>query len=114
VYQESNLKIVADTQYSQICQSNCCECAEEAHSSVATQQKNRTFSISGSIQVLENLYLQECGEAAEESYGRAEKDSICQRNNAQGGFGANLGCAVVQACPPNLGATQAPKPTKVC
>jgi hypothetical protein len=38
--------------------------------------------------VLENLSLAESGQAAENSYGRAEKDTICQRNNAQGGLGA--------------------------
>jgi hypothetical protein len=103
VVQQSLLSTVPDTQFSQICQSNCCECAEEAHSSFANQQKNRTFSISGSIQVLENLYLQENGQAAEQSYGRAEKDSICQRNNAQGGLGAGLGCTTVSACPAPLG-----------
>jgi hypothetical protein len=98
VLQTAFLSTVPDTQFTQICQSNCCECAEEAHSSFANQQKNRTFTISGSIQVLENLYLQESGQAAENSFGRAEKDSICERNNAQGGVGNGLGCTQASVC----------------
>lgn len=50
---------------------------------------------------MENLYLQEQGKSAENSYGRAEKDTICQRNNAQGGLGATPGCVEVSVCQPS-------------
>lgn len=33
VVQEQHLDSVPDTQFTQICQSNCCECNEEAHTS---------------------------------------------------------------------------------
>ncbi len=43
--QSQELQAVPDTQFNQICQTNCCECAEAAHAALAIQAKNRTFTI---------------------------------------------------------------------
>ena len=113
--QSEFLQSVPDTQYSQICQSNCCSCEEEAHASYANQQKNRTFTISGSISVLETLRVQEAGRAREKSEGFSEKDTICQTNNAEGGLGAGPECVNVTVCPiqSNLGSGNGGKQTGV-
>jgi hypothetical protein len=65
--QQSLLTAVPDTQYSQICQTNCCSCEAEAHASYDKEEKNRTFVISGSISVLETLRKIESGQARENS-----------------------------------------------
>lgn len=61
VLQQNLLSSVPDTQYSQICQSNCCACEQEAHASYQNEAKNRTFVIQGSISVLETLSRIEAG-----------------------------------------------------
>jgi hypothetical protein len=71
IFQEANLQSVPDTQYTQICQSECCECENEAHSSCSAASKNRTFTITGSICVLETLDEAEQGHAKEKSKGNA-------------------------------------------
>jgi len=96
------LSSVPDTQFSQICQSNCCACEEEAHASYQNEAKNRTFVIQGSISVLETLSKIEAGQARENSQGRSEKDTICQTNNNQGGLGASQECLTASVCPPSL------------
>jgi hypothetical protein len=100
---------VPDTQFTQICQSNCCACEEEAHAAYSNAVKNRTFTISGSISVLETLAVQEMGQGEQNSQGYSEKDTICETNHASGGLGAGNQCVEVK-CPPasiQLGA-QAP------
>jgi hypothetical protein len=57
--QVTELNAVPDTQLNQIWQTNCCECAESADAALAIQAKNRTFTIQGSISVLERVYLAE-------------------------------------------------------
>eukprot|EP00347_Sterkiella_histriomuscorum_P014626 403360162 len=103
VLQQNLLSTVPDTQYSQICQSNCCACEEEAHASYANEAKNRTFVIQGSISVLETLRKIEAGQARENSQGVSEKQTICQTNNAQGGLGSSQDCLTASVCPPELG-----------
>ena len=100
--QQSLLTQVPDTQYSQICQSNCCACEEEAHAAYQNEAKNRTFVISGSISVLETLQKIEAGQARENSQGRSEKSTICQTNNNQGGLGSGQECLTASVCPPNV------------
>ena len=97
--QSALLTSVPDTAFSQICQSNCCACESEAHASYSNLQKNRTFTIAGSISVIEQLQVQESGQASENSEGRSEKDTTCQTNNAQGGLGASAQCVNVTLCP---------------
>ena len=108
--QVTELNAVPDTQYNQICQTNCCECAESAHAALAIQAKNRTFNIQGSISVLERVYIAERERAAENSESVAEKDTVCVTTNTNGGLGAEQECITVQACPPTL---SAPMPSKV-
>jgi hypothetical protein len=108
--QVTELNAVPDTQYNQICQTNCCECAESAHAALAIQAKNRTFTIQGAISVLERVYLAERERAAENSESFAEKDTVCVTTNENGGLGAEQQCVTVQACPPTL---EAPLPAKV-
>jgi len=93
------LASVPDTQYSQICQSNCCACEEEVHAGYTNQKKKRTFDIEGSISVLETLRVQDAGRARENSKGFSEKNTICQTNNAEGGLGAGDECIEVKVCP---------------
>ena len=88
VEQGQLVESVPDTQFTQICQSNCCACEEEAHAAYSNAVKNRTFSISGSISVLETLAIQEMGQGEQNSQGYSEKDTICETNNASGGLGA--------------------------
>lgn len=97
--QVATLKSVPDTAFTQICQSNCCECAEAVHASLASATKNRTFTISGSISVLEAVSFAESQNAAENSQSFEEKDTICVTNNL-GGFGASPDCINVTVCPP--------------
>jgi hypothetical protein len=47
-----------DVQFNQIWQTNCCECAEAAQAALAVQAKNSTFTIAGSISVIERVYSQ--------------------------------------------------------
>jgi hypothetical protein len=108
--QVTELNAVPDTQFNQICQTNCCECAESAHAALAIQAKNRTFTIQGAISVLERVYLAERERAAENSESFAEKDTVCVTTNENGGLGAEQQCVTVQACPPTL---EAPLPAKV-
>ena len=93
------MQSVPDTQYSQICQSNCCSCEEEAHAAYTNARNNRTFTLSGSISLLETLRVQEQGRGRENSQGYSEKDTICQTNNAEGGLGAGNECITLQSCP---------------
>jgi hypothetical protein len=79
--QVSELAAVPDTQYNQICQTNCCECAEAAHAALAIQAKNRTFTIQGAISVLERVYLAERERSAENSESVAEKQTVCVTSN---------------------------------
>jgi hypothetical protein len=102
--QVTELNAVPDTQFNQICQTNCCECAESAHAALAIQAKNRTFTIQGAISVLERVYLAERERAAENSESFAEKDTVCVTTNTNGGLGAEQQCVTVQACPPELSA----------
>ena len=102
--QVTELNAVPDTQFNQICQTNCCECAESAHAALAIQAKNRTFTIQGAISVLERVYLAERERAAENSESFAEKDTVCVTTNENGGLGAEQQCVTVQACPPELSA----------
>ena len=53
------LASVPDTAFTQICQSNCCECAEAVHASLSAATKNRTFTIAGAISVLETVEFAE-------------------------------------------------------
>jgi hypothetical protein len=87
--QVSELAAVPDTQYNQICQTNCCECAEAAHAALAIQAKNRTFTIQGAISVLERVYLAERERSAENSESVAEKQTVCVTTNENGGLGAD-------------------------
>jgi len=105
--QVTELNAVPDTQFNQICQTNCCECAEAAHAALAIQAKNRTFTIQGAISVLERVYLAERERAAENSESFAEKQTVCVTTNENGGLGAEQTCVTVQACPPSL---EAPTP----
>ena len=116
--QVTELNAVPDTQYNQICQTNCCECAESAHAALAIQAKNRTFTIQGAISVLERVYIAERERAAENSESFAEKDTVCVTTNENGGLGADQECITVQACPPGLNAPgpkvkSVPKPVVV-
>ena len=98
------MRAVPDTAFTQICQSNCCECAEASHMAVAAALKNRSFQIMGSINVIETLTVREKKRAAENSTSIQEKDTICVLNN-QAGLGANQQCVnvTVSTCPPNNG-----------
>lgn len=86
--QVSELAATPDTEYNQICQTNCCECAEAAHAALAIQAKNRTFTIQGAISVLERVYLAERERSAENSESVSEKQTVCVTNNQNGGLGA--------------------------
>lgn len=79
---------IPDRRFDQICQTNCCECAEAAHAALAIQAKNRTFTIQGAISVLERVYLAERERAAENSESFAQKETVCVTTNANGGLGA--------------------------
>ena len=107
--QSQELQAVPDTQFNQICQTNCCECAEAAHAALAIQAKNRTFTIQGAISVLERVYLAERERAAENSESFAEKQTVCVTTNENGGLGAEQTCVTVSSCPPELTA----QPVKV-
>jgi hypothetical protein len=74
-----------------------CGCEESAHASNLSSQKQRTFTISGSISVLESVCSQSCGQASENSQGCSEKDTISETSNASG-LGLALG-AVELSCP---------------
>lgn len=102
--QVSELAAVPDTQYNQICQTNCCECAEAAHAALAVQAKNRTFTIQGAISVLERVYIAERERSAENSESVAEKQTVCVTTNENGGLGADQQCITVEVCPPGLNA----------
>jgi len=105
--QSQELQAVPDTQFNQICQTNCCECAEAAHAALAIQAKNRTFTIQGAISVLERVYLAERERAAENSESFAEKQTVCVTTNENGGLGAEQTCVTVSSCPPELTAVPA-------
>ena len=63
--------------------------------------KNRTFTISGSITVLESLSQDECGQGREVSHGKAQKTKVCQTNNNNGGgLGSSPGCLSVSVAEP--------------
>ncbi len=97
----SQLQAVPDTQFNQICQTECCECAEAQHAALAIQAKNRTFTIEGAISVLERVYYAERERAAEESQSKAEKDTVCVTSNQNGGLGASPQCVELTVCPPD-------------
>jgi hypothetical protein len=99
VCQEANLVCVPDTQYTQICQSECSECENEAHASCSVASKNRTFTISGSICVLETVDESEQGHAKENSKGNAQKKKICQTNNKDDCHKPDPKCVSVKVCP---------------
>lgn len=105
--QSQELQAVPDVQFNQICQTNCCECAEAAHAALAIQAKNRTFTIQGAISVLERVYLAERERAAENSESFAEKQTVCVTTNENGGLGAEQTCVTVSSCPPELTAQPA-------
>ncbi|TNV77991.1 hypothetical protein FGO68_gene2834 [Halteria grandinella] len=65
--------------------------------------KNRTFTISGAISVLERVYFAERERAAENSQSRSEKDTVCVTTNDNGGLGAQPECIELVVCPPDLG-----------
>ena len=96
---------VPDTAFQQVCQTECCECAESAEAAIAVQAKNRTFTISGSISVLEEVEYAQRQRAAEQSIGKSEKKQVCETNQASNG-GVGLGCAQLSLCPEGLGAGQ--------
>ncbi len=98
--QVSELASQPDVQFNQICQTNCCECAEAAHAALAVQAKNRTFTIAGNISVLERVYFAERERAAENSQSFAEKNTVCVTTNENGGLGDQPGCVNVTVCPP--------------
>jgi hypothetical protein len=100
--QVSQLAAVPDTQLNQVCQTNCCECAEAAHAALAIQAKNRTFTIEGSISVLERVYFAERERAAENSVSESQKDTVCVTTNENGGLGGPAKCITVQVCPPDI------------
>jgi len=102
--QVQELAATPDTEYNQICQTNCCECAEAAHAALAIQAKNRTFTIQGAISVLERVYLAERERSAENSESVSEKQTVCVTNNQNGGLGADQQCITVEVCPPGLNA----------
>ncbi len=106
--QVSELAATPDTEYNQICQTNCCECAEAAHAALAIQAKNRTFTIQGAISVLERVYLAERERSAENSESKSEKQTVCVTNNQNGGLGAEQQCVTVEVCPPGLQAPATP------
>lgn len=99
----SSLAAVPDTQFNQICQTNCCECAEAQQAALAVSTKNRTFTIAGSINVYEQVYFAERENAAEESQSRSEKNTVCVTTNENGGLGAQPECIELTVCPPGLG-----------
>lgn len=99
--QVSEVAAVPDTEFQQICQTNCCECAQAAHAALAVQAKNRTFTISGAISVLERVFLAERERAAEQAISEAEKNTVCVTNNANGGQGSEAECIELTVCPPN-------------
>ncbi len=99
----SQLAAVPDTEFNQICQTNCCECAEAAHAALAVQAKNRTFTIQGNISVLERVYFAERERAAENSQSVAEKKTVCVTTNDNGGLGAQPECIELIVCPTDLG-----------
>ena len=101
--QVTQLASQPDVQFNQICQTNCCECAEAAHAALAVQAKNRTFTISGAISDLERVYFAERERAAENSQSRSEKDTVCVTTNENGGLGAQPECIELTVCPPGLG-----------
>ena len=101
--QVQSLSAMPDTQFNEICQTNCCECAESAHAALAIQAKNRTFTIQGAISVLERVYFAERERAAEESVSKSEKDTVCVTTNNNGGLGASPECITLTVCPPSLG-----------
>jgi len=72
---------VPDTAFSQFCQTNCCECAEAAHTALAVQRTNRTFEIRGKISVHEKVYFAERERAAEESESESVKVTKCANSN---------------------------------
>ena len=109
--QVQELAATPDTEYNQICQTNCCECAEAAHAALAIQAKNRTFTIQGAISVLERVYLAERERSAENSESVSEKQTVCVTNNQNGGLGADQQCITVEVCPPGLNAV-APRPVQ--
>ena len=75
----SHIKLneVPDTHFRQICQTNCCDCAESARAALSIQAKNRTFTIQGSISVLERALFAVRERAAEKSESFAQKDTVC-------------------------------------
>jgi len=98
---------VPDTAFQQVCQTKCCECAESAQAAIAVQAKNRTFTISGSISVLEEVEFAQRERAAEQSQSQSQKQQVCETNQASNG-GVGLGCAQLSLCPNGevgLGAT---------
>jgi len=101
--QVQSLSATPDTQFNEICQTNCCECAESAHAALAIQAKNRTFTIQGAISVLERVYFAERERAAEEAISHSEKDTVCVTSNSNGGLGASPECITLTVCPPSLG-----------
>lgn len=105
VEQTNLLQSIPDSQFSQVCQSNCCACEDEDHASYTNAEKQRTFNIQGSITVSESVRFQEEGKAREVSEGRSQKTTVCQTNNAEAGLGAGNECITVSVCPPesNLG-----------
>lgn len=103
-FQAVALTEVPDTAFNQICQTNCCECAESAEAAIAVQQKNRTFTINGSISVIEEVEYAERERAAEQSQGQSQKQVVCETNQASNG-GLGLGCASVNLCPQGVGSS---------
>jgi hypothetical protein len=100
--QVQSLSAVPDTQFTELQQTNCCECAESAHAALAIQAKNRTFTIQGAISVLERVYFAERERAAEEAISHSQKDTIVVTNNQNGGLGSSPSCISLTVCPPNI------------
>ena len=60
--------------------------AESAQAALAVQAENRSFTIQGSISVLERVYLAVRERAAENSESFAQKDTVCANTNINGGL----------------------------
>lgn len=84
--------------YNQICQSNCCECAEAQQAATGAGSKNRTFTINGAITVIETVTNAENLSANEWSRAREEKDTVCVTTNQSNGALTGQECYQIVPC----------------
>ena len=93
---------VPDSEFTQLCESECCACSAEVSASQAEAQKIRTFDINGSISIAESVELAEAGSAEEESVGHSQKATACITNNLNG-VGAPPNGDCIEICLPDQG-----------